>query len=71
MTRRRTQRLGSVIDRAQRAGILEVPPSTAIALAYALTSHAGWQSLCEQVNDSPTEATRVANEALRSALFHR
>src|SRR3954451_20787136 len=66
----RTQRLGHVIGRAQRAGILEVPPSTAIALAYALTSHAGWQTLCE-VSGSATEATRVANDALRSALFHR
>jgi AcrR family transcriptional regulator len=67
----RTQRLAQVIERAQRAGILEIPPSTAIALAYALTSHAGWRSLCEQVDGSSTEAARVANEALRSALFHR
>jgi AcrR family transcriptional regulator len=67
----RNQRLGQVIDRAQQAGILQVPPATAVALAYTLTSHAGWQTLCEQVGNSPREATRVANEALCSALFHR
>jgi AcrR family transcriptional regulator len=66
----RTQRLRHVIDCAEQAGILKVSPSTAIALAYTLSSHAGWQTLCEQADDSPTEATRVANEALCSALFH-
>jgi AcrR family transcriptional regulator len=66
----RTHRLSHVIDRAQHAGILKLPPSTAIALAYTLTSHTGWQTLCQQFDDSPTEATRVANEALCSALFH-
>jgi AcrR family transcriptional regulator len=67
----RTQRLGRVIDRAEHAGLLQVPKSTAIALAYALTSHAGWQSLCSQAGGDPAAATRVANEALSSALFHR
>ncbi|MGY1744961.1 TetR/AcrR family transcriptional regulator [Blastococcus sp. SYSU D00695] len=66
----RTRRLGQVIDRAEQAGILEIPPSTAIALAYTLTSHAGWQTLCEQVHDGDGEATRLANEMLCSALFH-
>lgn len=51
--------------------MLKVPVSTAVALADTLTSHAGWQALCERADGDPGEATRTANEALRSALFHQ
>jgi AcrR family transcriptional regulator len=62
--------LEEVVDSAQRAGVLQLPAPTAVALAYALTGHAGWQALCEHADGNPAEATRVAIEALRSALFH-
>jgi AcrR family transcriptional regulator len=67
----RTQRLGHVLDGAERAGILRVPASTAVALAYVLTSHAGWQTLCSQTGGDPTAASRIADEILSSALFRR
>lgn len=61
--------LEEVVGSAQRAGVLKLPAPTAIALAYALSGHAGWQTLCEHEGNS-SEATRVATAALRSALFH-
>lgn len=61
--------LEEVVESAKRVGVLKLPASTAVALAYTLTGHAGWQTLCEHVGNS-AEATRVATEALRSALFH-
>lgn len=67
---RRRRLVGEIVGRAEDAGVLEVPPATAIALAYTLTGHAGWQALCEQADGNPVQATRLAQEALRSALFH-
>jgi AcrR family transcriptional regulator len=61
--------LEEVVESAQRVGVLKLPAATAVALTYALTGHAGWQALCDCVGN-PTEASRVATEALRSALFH-
>jgi AcrR family transcriptional regulator len=66
----RRELLTEIIGRAQRARVLRLPVATAVSLAYTLTSHAGWQSLRETLDGDPNEATRVANEALRSAIFH-
>jgi AcrR family transcriptional regulator len=68
---RRRLLLSAIVDRADRAGGLKLPGRTAVALAYTLTSHAGWQTLCEQACGEASEATHLANEALCSALFHR
>ena len=67
---RRRRLLEEIVEHAERAGVLRLPARTAVALAYTLTGHAGWQSLCEQADGDPAEATRMATEALRSALFH-
>jgi AcrR family transcriptional regulator len=66
----RRELLTEIIGRAERALALRLPAATAVALAYTLTSHAGWQSLRETLDGDPNEATGVANEALRSAIFH-
>lgn len=66
----RCRLLEEIVGNAERAGVLRLPATTAVALAYALTSHAGWQALCEQAGGDPGQATLMANEALRSALFH-
>jgi AcrR family transcriptional regulator len=68
--RQRRRLLEEIVEHAERAGVLKLPPATAVALAYTLTGHAGWQSLREQADGNPDEATRLAIEALRSALFH-
>lgn len=68
---RRRQLLEQIIDDARRAGLLTVPASTAVALAFTITSHAGWEILVQELDGAAAEATRVANEALSSALFHR
>lgn len=62
--------LEQIVEHAERAEVLRLPVPTAVALAYTLTGHAGWRALCEQADGKPAEATRLANEALRSALFH-
>jgi AcrR family transcriptional regulator len=61
--------LGEIIERAERDGRLAVSASTALALAYTLTSHAGWQTLVDCCNGDTASATRAATEALSSALF--
>lgn len=67
----REQRMREVVARAEQAGELTLPAPTAVALAYALTGHATWLALLEQAHGDSAEATRVATEALSSALFHR
>jgi AcrR family transcriptional regulator len=67
---RRRRLLEEIVEHGERAGVLRLPARTAVALAYALTGHAGWRALCEQADGDPVEATRMAIEALRSALFH-
>ena len=66
----RCRLLEEIVRNAERAGVLRLPAATAVALAYTLTSHAGWQALCEQADGAPAKATRIAIDALRSALFH-
>lgn len=68
---RRRQLLERVVESARQAGNLAVPPPTAVALAFTITSHAGWEVLRHEVDGDSGAATRVANEALSSALFHR
>jgi AcrR family transcriptional regulator len=67
----RHQRMSEIVARAHAAGLLRLPVPTAIALAYALSGHATWQTLLEPADGDLTEATRLATEALGSALFHR
>jgi AcrR family transcriptional regulator len=63
--------LADIVERGRRDGTLTLPDQTAVALAFTLTSYAGWQTLLETVGDDPEQATRIANQALSSALFHR
>jgi AcrR family transcriptional regulator len=62
--------LADILERAHRNGELAIPRRVGVALAFTLTSHAGWHSLLESLDDDPDETTRVANQALASALFH-
>lgn len=63
--------LQQIIERAHEEGTLAMPVPSALALAYTLTSHAGWQTLREGGPEDAAAVTRVAIEALGSALFHR
>ena len=67
----RRQLLTTIIDRAHRQGTLAVPVPSALALAFTLTSYAGWQTLHDAAGGGPEEAHLVAVEVLESALFHR
>ena len=67
----RHQRISEIVACAQQAGQLKLSAPTAVTLAYTLTGHATWQTLLEHLDGDPAEATRVATDALRSALFHR
>jgi AcrR family transcriptional regulator len=66
----RRQRLSEIVARAQHAGLLKLATPAAIALAYTLSGHSTWQTLVEHADGDTSEATRLANEALCSALFH-
>lgn len=63
--------LNSIVERAHRDGRLAVSASAALALAYTLTSHAGWQTLLDTFDGDTASAARAATEALTSALFHQ
>ena len=63
--------LNGVVERARLDGRLAVSASAALALAYTLTSHAGWQTLLDAVDGDTAAAAQTATEALTSALFHR
>lgn len=67
----RRQLLTTIIERAHRQGILAVPVPSALALAFTLTSHAGWQTLHDEAGNDNKQTHRVAIEVLESALFHR
>lgn len=67
----RQQRMSEIVVRTEHAGLLKLPMPTAVALAYALSGHATWQTLLEHAQGDPAEATRLATDALSSALFHR
>jgi AcrR family transcriptional regulator len=66
----RRRLIGEIVERADRAGILKLPAATSVSLAHALTGHAGWRALCEETGGDAAQATRLAKDALRSALFH-
>lgn len=66
----REQRMNEIVAHAQKAGLLRLPAATAVALAYTLSGHATWETLLEHAANDPTEATRLALEAMCSALFH-
>jgi AcrR family transcriptional regulator len=63
--------LRQIIRRARRAGVLAVPESTAVALAYTMTSRATWEILVSELDGLEAEPSDVAGEALSAALFHR
>jgi AcrR family transcriptional regulator len=66
---RRRQLLQKIIRRAARARQLAVPVSTAVTLAYTMTSHATFDVCFKEVAGDIAEATTVVNSALSSALF--
>lgn len=67
----REQRMTELVSRAEQAGLLKLPVPSAVALAYTLAGHATWQTLLEHADGDARRATRLATEALSSALFHR
>ncbi|MEZ0095287.1 TetR/AcrR family transcriptional regulator [Streptacidiphilus sp. EB129] len=62
--------LGQIIARARQQGVLAVPESTAVALAFTMTSHASWQILASELGGAGPESSEVAGQALSAALFH-
>jgi AcrR family transcriptional regulator len=61
--------LRTIIRRARRAEMLTVPESTALALAYTMTSHATWHTLVAELDGTSPDPTNTAAEALCAALF--
>lgn len=67
----RRQLLATIIERAVHDGTLVVSMPAALALAFALTSHAGWQMLLAESGGDHEQSRLVAFQVLESALFHR
>jgi AcrR family transcriptional regulator len=61
--------LRNIIRRARRAGMLAVPESTALALAYTMTSHATWQTLVAELDGPGPDPAKAAGDTLCAALF--
>jgi AcrR family transcriptional regulator len=61
--------LRKIIRRARRAGTLSVPESTALALAYTMTSHATWQTLVAELDGTRPDPAKAAADTLCAALF--
>jgi AcrR family transcriptional regulator len=61
--------LTRIIDNADHAGDLRVPPSTAIPVSFTLTSHAAWRTLTNELGGHSPEAERVATLTLNATLF--
>jgi AcrR family transcriptional regulator len=62
--------LGQIIARARQEGVLAVPESTAVALAFTMTSHASWEILVSELDGAGPEPAEVAGQALSASLFH-
>lgn len=63
--------LRKIIRRARRAGTLIVPESTALALAYTMTSHATWQMLAAELDAGTHDPAKAVADALCAALFRQ
>jgi AcrR family transcriptional regulator len=61
--------LTSILEHAQRLGLLRLPLPRAVALAYTLTSFASWQNLVEEMGLAPSEVPGELSEMLLAALF--
>jgi AcrR family transcriptional regulator len=61
--------LRKIIRRARRAGTLTVPETTAVALAYTMTSHATWQTLAAELDATRPDPAKAAADILCAALF--
>jgi len=61
----RRRLLVAIVEHAERAGVLRLPAGTAVALAYTLTGHAGWQTLCEQADGERQHAQGGVDVARR------
>jgi AcrR family transcriptional regulator len=61
--------LRKIIRRARRAGLLAMPESTALALAYTMTSHATWELLVSELDGTSRDPAKAAGDALTAALF--
>ena len=61
--------LRKIIRRARRAGTLTVPETTAVALAYTMTSHATWEILVAELDGTRPDPARLAADTLCAALF--
>lgn len=67
---RRRQLLTGILRRAEHDGALAINPGTGLALAFTLTSHAGWETLRASLDDDPGRTVEAAHQILASALFH-
>jgi hypothetical protein len=47
-----------------------MPESTALALAYTMTSHATWQILLAELDGTSPDPAKAAGDTLCAALFH-
>jgi AcrR family transcriptional regulator len=61
--------LRKIIRRARRVGMLTMPESTALALAYTMTSHATWQILLAELDGASRDLAKAAGDTLCAALF--
>jgi AcrR family transcriptional regulator len=67
---RRRQLLTGILQRAEHEGTLAIGAGTSLALAFTLTSHAGWETLRASLDDDPGRTVDAAHQSLASALFH-
>jgi AcrR family transcriptional regulator len=61
--------LRKIVRRARRAGTLTVRESTALALAYTMTSHATWRILVAEIDGTKPDPATAAGDTLCAALF--
>jgi AcrR family transcriptional regulator len=58
-----------IVRRGRKAGAVTMPESAAVALVFTMTSHTTWETLVSELNGVVSNASQVACEALRHALF--
>jgi AcrR family transcriptional regulator len=61
--------LRKIIRRARRAGTLTMRESTALALAYTMTSHATWELLVGELDGANHDPAKAVGDTLSAALF--
>ena len=65
----RREVLRKIIRRARRAGALTMTESSALALAYTMTSHSTWQILLAELDGTSPDPAKTVGDTLCAALF--